>query len=245
MSEELSSQVPLYSTKGDLSDIEDQAEVFSEFLFYNVSNQQRFKTNSRFIVSFGCIPSPTALFRSATMTIYVPTSTEINLEDGCKVHVAAQPKSTYATDGTNCSVLSYVGGEQLSDILFQSTEGEISDIEEPRSSSTISGSAFLPITNATTPTFGSRIVLSSPTAILSLSQNYLPLFCFEREPVVSMENVSECFLSLFYDSFWPIILWLSPLLLLLSLSECLAMAGIGSNLCSVPYHHGSGNYLLV
>jgi hypothetical protein len=47
MSEELSPQVPFHSTKGDLSDIEDQAEVFSEFLFYNVSNHQRFKTNSR------------------------------------------------------------------------------------------------------------------------------------------------------------------------------------------------------
>jgi hypothetical protein len=75
MSEELSPQVSFYSTKGDLSDIEDQAAVFSEFLFYNVSNQQRFKTNSRFIVSFGCLPSPTALFRSAIMTTfrYAPT----------------------------------------------------------------------------------------------------------------------------------------------------------------------------
>jgi hypothetical protein len=190
--------------KGDLSDIEDQAEVFSEFLFYNVSNHQRFKTNSRFIVSFGCIPSPTALFRSATMTTYAPTSSE-----SYEVRVAAQPKSTYITDGTNCSVLSYVRGEHLSDILFQSTAGEISDIEEPSSSSPISSSALLPITDATTPTFGSRIVLSSQTAILSMSQNNLPLFWFVREAVESMENVLECFLSILFDLFLPIILWLS------------------------------------
>jgi hypothetical protein len=40
MSEELSSQVPFYSTKGDLPDIEDQDEVSSEFLFYNVSKSK-------------------------------------------------------------------------------------------------------------------------------------------------------------------------------------------------------------
>jgi hypothetical protein len=44
-----------------------------------------------------------------------------------------------------------------------------------------------------------------------------------------MGIVLECVLTVLYDSFWPIILWLSPLLLLLSLSECLSMTDIGHN----------------
>jgi hypothetical protein len=62
-----------------------------------------------------------------------------------------------------------------------------------------------------------------------MSQNYLPLFLFVREAVASMENVSECFLSIFFYSFWPIIHWFSPLLLLLSLSHCLVLIDIDSN----------------
>jgi hypothetical protein len=142
------------------------------------------------------------------MTTYAPTSSE-----SYNVRAAAQLKSTYITDGTNCSSLSYVRGEQLSDITFQSTEGELSDIEEPSSSSPISSSALLPNTNPTTPTFG----LTRPTVVLSSTA------------VASMENVSECFLSIFFYSFWPIIHWLSPLLLLLSLSHYLALTDIGRN----------------
>jgi hypothetical protein len=41
--------------------------------------------------------------------------------------------------------------------------------------------------------------------------------------------VLECILTILYDSFWPIILWLSPLLLLVSLSESLALSDIGRN----------------
>jgi hypothetical protein len=37
----------------------------------------------------------------------------------------------------------------------------------------------------------------------------------------------ECFLSVLYDSCWPIFLWLSPLLFLLSLLEWLALSDIG------------------
>jgi hypothetical protein len=80
----------LIQSQRDLSDIDDQEEVSSEFQFYNVSNHQRFKSNRRTIVSFGCLTSPTALFRSAIMTTYAPTSSEIYLQDGYKVCVAAQ-----------------------------------------------------------------------------------------------------------------------------------------------------------
>jgi hypothetical protein len=39
----------------------------------------------------------------------------------------------------------------------------------------------------------------------------------------------ECFLTTLYDSFWPIILWLAPLLLHVSVSECLTLTDIGRN----------------
>jgi hypothetical protein len=41
--------------------------------------------------------------------------------------------------------------------------------------------------------------------------------------------VWECILTVLYDSFWPVLLWISPLLLLLSLSECLLLGGLGCN----------------
>jgi hypothetical protein len=117
MSEELSSQVPFCSTKGDLSDIEDQEEASSEFLFYNVSNQQRFNTNSLFIVSFGCFPRP--LFRSATMTTYAPTSSES--------YVAAQPKSTYSQQAERNFIISNLTNQfQEALSAFSASMGEIS-----------------------------------------------------------------------------------------------------------------------
>jgi hypothetical protein len=50
-----------------------------------------------------------------------------------------------------------------------------------------------------------------------------------REATESLGNVNECVLSVLYDLFWPIILWLSPLLLLSSLSECLSLTDVGCN----------------
>jgi hypothetical protein len=50
-----------------------------------------------------------------------------------------------------------------------------------------------------------------------------------REAIESMESELECVLTILYDSFWPIILWLSPLLLLVSLSESLALSDNGRN----------------
>jgi hypothetical protein len=44
-----------------------------------------------------------------------------------------------------------------------------------------------------------------------------------------MVGVSECFLVVLFDLFWPLFYWLSPLLLLLSLSECLALSDPGCN----------------
>jgi hypothetical protein len=142
MSEELSTQVPFYSTQGDLSDNVDQEEVSSKsfnpttFPIINVSSlADGFSYPS---VALSC---PTALFRSTTMTTPAHTSSKTTLVDGCNVRVAAQPKSTCVTDGTNCSVLSYIRGDQLSDIPSQSTVGKISYIDEPKSSSPISSSA--------------------------------------------------------------------------------------------------------
>lgn len=47
--------------------------------------------------------------------------------------------------------------------------------------------------------------------------------------IESIWNVAECIFAILYDSFWPFILWLSPLLLLLSLTECLVLSDIGRN----------------
>jgi hypothetical protein len=70
-----------------------------------------------------------------------------------------------------------MSGEQPSDLPFHSTEGELSDIEDPETSSQSSSSASLPIINVATPTFGTTrptVVLSSPTALFqtaTMSQN--------------------------------------------------------------------------
>lgn len=50
-----------------------------------------------------------------------------------------------------------------------------------------------------------------------------------REANESLGNVTECVCFVLYDLFWPFILWLSPLLLLLSLSECLSLTDFGCN----------------
>jgi hypothetical protein len=58
----------------------------------------------------------------------------------------------------------------------------------------------------------------------------------ERQTNESLGNVTECACFVLYDLFWPIILWLSPLMLLLSLSECLSMTDFGCNplQCLIP-----------
>jgi hypothetical protein len=65
-----------------------------------------------------------------------------------------------------------MSGEQSSDIPFESTQGDISDIEDQSIASSVPTSAPLPIANVNTPTISNiqpTAVLSSPLTLFGLS----------------------------------------------------------------------------